>query len=135
MPPLNTFSKTTIALALSQAVALPLYAATITVNSTSDTPAANICTLRSAINAANTDEAAQRWKKIGDRSDDNGVSYYKVAHLYRDGLGVNKDRLQEISWLQRSAKKGYVPAMHELGEIYMWGEPDIKNLNFALYSS
>ena len=54
MPPLNTFKRSSIAIALSHAIALPLQAATITVDSTSDTPSANICSLRSAINAANT---------------------------------------------------------------------------------
>ena len=54
MPPLNTFKRSSIAIALSHAIALPLQAATITVDSTSDTPSANICSLRSAIIAANT---------------------------------------------------------------------------------
>ena len=54
MPPLNTFKRSSIAIALSHAIALPLQAATITVDSTSDTPTANVCSLRSAIIAANT---------------------------------------------------------------------------------
>ena len=54
MPPLNTFKQSCLALAITQTIALPLQAATITVDSISDTPAANICSLRSAIIAANT---------------------------------------------------------------------------------
>lgn len=78
-------------------------------------------------------KAAKRWQKIGDRKEDNGVSFYKLAQLYQDGLGVDKDTVQAINWLQRSAKKGYVPAMYALGDVYMWGEEEVKNINFAVY--
>ena len=54
MPPLNTFQRSSVAIALSQAIALPLQANTITVDSASDTSASNICILRDAIEAANT---------------------------------------------------------------------------------
>lgn len=84
-------------------------------------------------NKGNYQKAAERWQKIGDREDDSGISFYKLAQLYRDGLGVEKDARLEISWLQRSARKGYVPAMYELGEAYMWRIPEIKDVNFAIY--
>ena len=57
MPPLNTFQRGCVALAVSQAITLPLQAATITVTSNADTSGtnANICTLRDAVTAANED--------------------------------------------------------------------------------
>ena len=57
MPPLNTFQRGCVAVAVSQAIALPLQAATITVTSNADTSGtnANICTLRDAVTAANED--------------------------------------------------------------------------------
>ena len=54
MPPLNTFNKSTLALALGQAIISPAQAATILVNDFTDTSGAN-CTLRQAIQSANTD--------------------------------------------------------------------------------
>lgn len=57
MPPLNTTKRTCLALAVSQAIVMPLHAATITVDSTLDAQVAGICTLRSAIIAANTNTA------------------------------------------------------------------------------
>ena len=56
MPPLNRLNKIAIAIALSQAVALPINAATISVDTTDDTQVTGTCSLRSAIEAANNNE-------------------------------------------------------------------------------
>jgi len=56
MPPLNNLQRNCIALAISQTIAMPLQAATIVVDSISDTPSTDTCTLRSAILSANTDD-------------------------------------------------------------------------------
>lgn len=55
MPPLNTVQRSLITLAVSQAIALPSQAATILVDTNTDTTAASTCSLRDAITAANTD--------------------------------------------------------------------------------
>lgn len=61
MPPLNHFSKTALALALSQAIALPAQAATIVVNTNNDAvlAQATTCSLRAAIESANTDTSVE----------------------------------------------------------------------------
>ena len=59
MPPLNTFRRGCIAVAVSQALALPAQASSININSLADTSGVpSICTLRDAIISANTDSAA-----------------------------------------------------------------------------
>jgi len=58
MPPLNTFGRGCIAVAVSQALALPSQAASININSLADTSgSSSICTLRDAIASANADKA------------------------------------------------------------------------------
>jgi len=47
MPPLNRLNKIAVAIALSQAVALPINAATISVDTTDDTQVTGTCSLRS----------------------------------------------------------------------------------------
>ena len=55
MPPLTTFSKSCLALALGQTLILPGHASEIVVNDASDMSVSDIkCTLREAINSANT---------------------------------------------------------------------------------
>jgi len=56
MPPLNTFSRSCLAVAISQAILLPANAATITVNNSSDSGTADTCTLRQAISSANRNQ-------------------------------------------------------------------------------
>lgn len=55
MPPLNSFQKSCIAVALGHSIAQPTYAAVINVNTTLDSSTDNtLCTLRDAIDSANT---------------------------------------------------------------------------------
>ena len=56
MPPLNSFSRTCIAVAIGHACALPVQGATITVNSSADPGVDDsVCTLREAIISSNND--------------------------------------------------------------------------------
>ncbi|NND83081.1 MAG: hypothetical protein HKN50_11685 [Gammaproteobacteria bacterium] len=59
MPPLNTFTRSCLALAIGQAVAAPAQAATIVVNSNLDVDLAdNVCTLREAITSIQNSSTA-----------------------------------------------------------------------------
>ena len=58
MPPLNSLSKSCLALAIGQAMIMPTHGATIEVNSSLDDDAAGACTLRQAVVSANTDAIA-----------------------------------------------------------------------------
>jgi len=73
MPPISSFSKKVLALAISQVIAHPLSAATITVNSSLDTIADNdnSCTLREAVISSNTDPATTASGCFAGSGDDN----------------------------------------------------------------
>jgi predicted outer membrane repeat protein len=57
MPPLNNFTRSCLAIAISQAVAAPALAASIVVNDNGDAGTGDTCTLRQAIVSANTNNA------------------------------------------------------------------------------
>ncbi|MFT5136987.1 MAG: hypothetical protein ACI8XV_002024, partial [Arenicella sp.] len=57
MPPLNNFTRSCLAIAISQAVAAPALAASIVVNDNGDPGTGDTCTLRQAIVSANTNDA------------------------------------------------------------------------------
>jgi predicted outer membrane repeat protein len=57
MPPLNNFTLSCLAIAISQAVAAPALAASIVVNDNGDPGRGDTCTLRQAIVSANTNDA------------------------------------------------------------------------------
>ena len=44
-----------------------------------------------------------------------------VGKCLRDGVGVPMDLQTSIQWIYKSANMGYLPAMHELGELYEEG--------------
>ena len=69
---LNSFQKGILALAVSQAIALPTNAATITVSSGADTSGADAsrCTLRDAIISANTDAKVTSSGCVAGKNDD-----------------------------------------------------------------
>ena len=71
MPPLNNFTRSCLAIAIGQAVAMPLQAADIVVNSLSDASANSdgICTLREATISANNDFAASNGCVDGNGAD------------------------------------------------------------------
>lgn len=58
---------------------------------------------------------------------DKGVAYgaYRLALLYRDGLGVTADRFRARQLLRKAGISGYVPAMALLASAYL----DLKNAN------
>lgn len=50
---------------------------------------------------------------------------YILASRYNSGDGVAVDPEQELRWLERSAKAGYVAAMLDLAQLYADGRPGI----------
>jgi len=62
--------------------------------------------------------AGKIWRKLGQSRPDDGRAYYRLAELYKDGLGYKKHHGQAASWYRLSAEKGYLPAMHDLGVLH-----------------
>ncbi len=62
--------------------------------------------------------AGKIWRKLGQSRSNDGSAYYRLAELYKDGLGYEKHHGQAASWYRLSAEKGYLPAMHDLGVLH-----------------
>jgi TPR repeat protein len=50
---------------------------------------------------------------------------YILAHRYNSGEGVKVDPAEELRWLERSAKSGYVAAIQDLVRFHTDGRPGI----------
>jgi hypothetical protein len=46
------------------------------------------------------------------------VAQNNLGVLYRDGLGVEKNPSDALSWFQKSAEQGYAKAQLNLGQLY-----------------
>ena len=44
-----------------------------------------------------------------------------MGHMYRDGLGVDQDNVQAISWYEKAAQQGFAAAQYILGLCYANG--------------
>jgi len=76
--------------------------------------------------------AGKIWKKLGGSSSENGYSHYRLAELYKEGLGFERHHGQAAYWYRLSAEKGYLPAMHDLGVLhYRGGDETVKNIRAA----
>lgn len=51
----------------------------------------------------------------------NFVASYRLANLYRDGIGVTENYKSAFDWYYESAKFHYAPAQEALGELYNLG--------------
>lgn len=47
---------------------------------------------------------------------------FDLGLAYRKGLCVDKDTKSALSWLERSAEQGHIPAQHALGDIFFSGD-------------
>jgi len=64
--------------------------------------------------------AGRKAAELGDPAE-----AYLLAVRYNSGDGVDINAAQELLWLERSAKAGYVAAMQELARFYTDGRPGI----------
>ena len=53
-----------------------------------------------------------------EQTEENMEAQYCVGLMYRDGLGVKKHEEIAAWWLEKPAKKNYVPAQYALAEMY-----------------
>ena len=63
------------------------------------------------------DNAFSYWAKAAELGD--AMAHYNLSHLYRDGLGVEKDETKEIYHLEEAAIAGHPRARNNLG-CYDW---------------
>lgn len=58
---------------------------------------------------------------------------FRLAHLYREGLGVSQNLSQAFEYTERSAKTGLAQAQYLLAKYYFDGTQAVKNETLALY--
>lgn len=51
----------------------------------------------------------------------NAAAQDCIGEMYCEGLGVEKDEVQAVSWYQKSADQGYAKAQNALGAMYING--------------
>ncbi|MBI1870116.1 MAG: sel1 repeat family protein [Chlamydiae bacterium] len=56
---------------------------------------------------------------------ENAKAQGYLGFMYQLGLGVNRNGLEAIKWLQKAADQGDGSAAHNLGTIYLGGMPGI----------
>ena len=64
-------------------------------------------------------EAARQWQRAAELGD--GEAARNLAHLYRQGLGVEADGHMAQAWYQVAADAGVISAEYNLGMLYMKG--------------
>ena len=53
----------------------------------------------------------------GDR-----IAMYEIGLFYADGVGVKRDDMKALDWLERAAARDHVGAMDRLAEVYLEGK-------------
>lgn len=76
-----------------------------------------------AINQANYDEAFRLLLPLAEKNIARAQA--NLGTLYQTGLGVQRDLLEAIKWLERAAQQGQGSAAHNLGTIYLTGSPEV----------
>ena len=44
---------------------------------------------------------------------------FKIGRSFKEGFGVAQDDAQAVVWYEKAAEKGFVPAMFNLGLVYL----------------
>lgn len=64
--------------------------------------------------------------------DGDAAAQFNLSFIYSNGLGVNKDSVKALKWLNASAVKRYPPAEYALSSRYASGKGVHKNIQKAL---
>lgn len=60
------------------------------------------------------------WHELA--AQDHAAALYRIALVYAEGRGVQRDDAQALVWYRRAAGRGYVPAKSALGRVYDEGK-------------
>ena len=78
-------------------------------------------------------EARKLWEAASKLASDKGAAFFRIADLYRNGLGHKEHHGRAAYWYQQSAEKGYVPAMYQLGLLHhRLGDDSVRNTKSAV---
>ena len=77
------------------------------------------------------EEEIKNLKKLAEQGD--ALAQYKLAFLYYDGSGIEKNLELAFVWMQKSAEQGNALFQYDLAMMYYKGEGIEKNLELAFY--
>lgn len=70
-------------------------------------------------------KAAELWRPLAEKG--NAAAQYRLATLYADGKGVEKDDATAFKWFMRAAELGDAAAQYDVGTSYFSGTGVQKN--------
>jgi len=63
--------------------------------------------------------AYAEWQKAAESG--NAEAMFRLAGLYKHGLGLKPDDAKAYTWLRKAADLGYPMAVHKIGLFFYWG--------------
>lgn len=77
--------------------------------------------------------AFQYWMELAEKGEKNkAVGEYKVGEYYDFGRGVERNKLEAISWYTKAANKGHGLAQYKVGMCMYYGETISQNYKEAI---
>lgn len=77
----------------------------------------------SAVAVARNPFLSLEFQNLLEQAEENNAALqFEVGKRYYMGEGVPSDKLQGISWLEKSAKAGFIPAQRALGVLFLDGD-------------
>ena len=64
----------------------------------------------------------------------NHEAQFRIALMYRDGIGINKDMKEAAYWFRKAASNGHTQAQFELGKCFLSGEGVLQDTRMAAES-
>ena len=77
------------------------------------------------------EEETKNLRKLAEQGD--ALAQYKLANMYSNGEGVERNLKLAFSWMQKSAKQNFFLAQNNLAMMYYKGEGTERNLELAFY--
>ena len=69
----------------------------------------------------------------GKAQQEDGVSQFILADIYKTGLCVNKDEKEALKWMIKSSDNGFVKAFYDRAKYHQYGIGAEKDLKLAFY--
>ncbi len=85
-------------------------------------------------NEEKAEEYIRKVKKwiLTEANKEDAITQHLIGWMYREGVGVEKDRKEALKWYLKADQQGYAPSQNEIGIMYYYGTGLEKNYNKSL---
>jgi TPR repeat protein len=83
--------------------------------------------VRTLMREANSSNQQALVKLRAAATEGHRLAQFYLGHLHLQGRVTRQDTPEAIGWLEKSAKQGYLPAMHDLGVIHERAPGELRN--------